>query len=90
MGCNILNPQDSDNFLSFLQLLRADPTMKNLMITAAASLEPFMGADGQPKSDVSDYAKVLDFVAIMNYNVWGVRGLLPSCLLSGTDPPCDS
>lgn len=72
MGCNIVSSSDSDNFLSFLQLLRADSTMANLTISAATSIEPFMGTNGSPKTDVSGFAKVLDYVAIMNYDVWGV------------------
>ena len=46
--------------------------MSNRLITAATAGTPFVGANGQPMSDVSDYAKVLDYVAIMNYDVWGV------------------
>lgn len=68
-----MNPNDSDNFLAFLKTLRADPTMTNLMITAATSILPFVGTDGSPKSDVSEFAKVFDWIAIMNYDVWGVR-----------------
>ena len=44
-----------------------------LMITAATSILPFVGTDGSPKSDVSEFAKVFDWIAIMNYDVWGVR-----------------
>ncbi|KAI8986628.1 glycoside hydrolase [Trametes punicea] len=71
IGCNIISPDDSQNFLSFLQALRADPAGKNLTLSAAVGITPFAGTDGNPMSDVSAFAKVLDYVAIMNYDVWG-------------------
>ncbi|KAL7283986.1 hypothetical protein ACG7TL_001259 [Trametes sanguinea] len=71
IGCNLISADDSQNFLSFLQALRADPAGQNLTLSAAAGITPFAGPDGTPMSDVSDFAKVLDYVAIMNYDVWG-------------------
>ncbi|KAI0634770.1 glycoside hydrolase [Trametes polyzona] len=71
MGCNLISDDDSQNFLSFLQALRADPAGQNLTLSAATGITPFNGPDGQPLSDVSDFAKVLDYIAIMNYDVWG-------------------
>lgn len=69
MGCNVKSDQDTPNFLSFLQELRT--ALPNITISAATSIAPFTGPDGQPSSDLSAFAKVLDYVAIMNYDVWG-------------------
>ncbi|KAJ7201709.1 glycoside hydrolase family 18 protein [Mycena pura] len=71
LSCNIFDPDDSAHFLSFLQELRGTDTGKTLVLTAAVSLTPFVGSDGQPMADVSQFATVLDRIAIMNYDVWG-------------------
>jgi chitinase len=60
LSCNVVNPDDSANFLSFLQELRSTPAGKNLVLTAAVGIEPFVGSDGQPMDDVSQFADVLD------------------------------
>ncbi|KAI0707540.1 glycoside hydrolase [Cerioporus squamosus] len=70
MGCNVIAADDSQNFLSFLQALRATAG-QNLTISAAAGITPFAGPDGTPMADVSAFADALDYVAIMNYDVWG-------------------
>ncbi|PCH44849.1 glycoside hydrolase family 18 protein [Wolfiporia cocos MD-104 SS10] len=71
LGCNIISPSDSANFLSFLQALRAAPGGRNLTLSAAAGIAPFAGAGGTPMSNVSAFAAVLDYVEVMNYDVWG-------------------
>jgi len=71
IGCNAISDADSANFLSFLQEFREDPVGKNLILTAATGLSPFAGTDGTPMTDVSEFAKVLNYVAIMNYDVNG-------------------
>ncbi|EIW51657.1 glycoside hydrolase [Trametes versicolor FP-101664 SS1] len=71
MGCNLISDDDSQNFLSFLQALRADPAGQNLTLSAATGITPYNGPDGTPLSDVSAFAGVLDYIAIMNYDVWG-------------------
>ncbi|KAF4563788.1 hypothetical protein EYR36_003030 [Pleurotus pulmonarius] len=70
IGCNIISPDDSANFLSFLQELRKDPVGSNLTISAAVGLTPFMGPTA-PMTDVSPFAEVLDHIAIMAYDIWG-------------------
>ncbi|KIY44386.1 glycoside hydrolase [Fistulina hepatica ATCC 64428] len=70
-GCNVVSSDDSANFLTFLQELREDDTGADLILTAAVSLTPFVGSDGEAMSDVSAFADVLDHIAIMNYDVWG-------------------
>jgi chitinase len=71
IGCNIMNKNDSANFLSFLQELRRDPLGYKLILSASTAVLPFVGPDGNPLSDVSGFAKVLDYIEIMNYDVWG-------------------
>ncbi|KAF8165591.1 endochitinase [Crassisporium funariophilum] len=71
IGCNTVDPHDTANFLSFLQELRKDRIGSKLILTAASATYPFIGPDGTSLSDVSGFSKVLDFIAIMNYDVWG-------------------
>lgn len=67
---NTVSPSDTANFLSFLQLLRAKlPSVAR--ITAATQTVPFAGANGSPLADVGDFASVLDWVLLMNYDTWG-------------------
>ncbi|KAG2039741.1 glycoside hydrolase family 18 protein [Suillus americanus] len=71
IGCNTISANDTANFLAFLQELRVNIVERNLTISAAVSLAPFYDATGNPSTDVSEFAKVLDYVAVMNYDVWG-------------------
>jgi len=71
IGCNAKSPDDTANYLKFLQALRADPVGKNLILTAAVFVAPFNDANGTPSTDVSGFAKVLTYIAIMNYDIWG-------------------
>ncbi|OCH91678.1 glycoside hydrolase [Obba rivulosa] len=71
IGCNNVSPNDTSNFLAFLQELRADPVGKNLIVTAATPLVPWKDASGVSLTNVSAFADVLDWIAIMNYDVWG-------------------
>lgn len=72
---NVVNPNDSARFLSFLQLLRSalPPGAK---ITAAVMTVPFADPQGNPMGDVSAFAKVLDWVLLMNYDAWGCKSFL--------------
>jgi chitinase len=69
-GSNHRSPSDTANYLTFFKLLRADPTGKNLILTAAVFTSPFLDATGNPSTDVSGFA-ILDWVVLMNYDVWG-------------------
>ncbi|KAI9458903.1 chitinase [Lactarius psammicola] len=71
IGCNLISADDSANFLSFLQTLRNQDGAKDLIISAAVSIKPFVGSDGNPMTDVSEFAKVLNYIEVMNYDVWG-------------------
>ena len=66
-----MNKDDTANFLSFLRELRQDPLGCSLILSASTPILPFAGSDGNPHSDVSGFAKVLDFIEIMNYDIWG-------------------
>ena len=69
-GSNGVSPQDSANFLAMLKLLRSK-LPSSARITAAVQDVPFAGPDGNPLKDVSSFAAVLDWVNVMNYDVFG-------------------
>jgi len=71
VGCNHISGDDTANYLKLLQLLRQDSTGKSLILTAATFITPFNDASGSPSADVSGFAKVLTYIAIMNYDIWG-------------------
>ncbi|KAG2364062.1 glycoside hydrolase family 18 protein [Suillus spraguei] len=71
IGCNTISVHDTANFLAFLQELRRNPVAAKLTLSAAVGLTPFFNASGSPLTDVTGFAKVLDYVAVMNYDVWG-------------------
>lgn len=60
IGCNAVSANDTANFLSFLQTLRSMD--QSLILSAAVSLKPFIDSNGNPLSDVSEFAKVLDYI----------------------------
>ena len=62
IGCNVVSPNDSANFLLFLQRLRAQDGAKEITISAVVSIAPFVGPGGTPMSDVSGFDKVLDYI----------------------------
>lgn len=71
IGCNAISLSDTANFLAFVQLLRADPAGKTLILSAATATVPFMDANGKPSTSVAGFSKALDFIAVMNYDIWG-------------------
>ncbi|PFH51321.1 glycoside hydrolase family 18 protein [Amanita thiersii Skay4041] len=71
IGCNTISSKDTDNFLAFIQELRKDPIGSKLILSAATATAPFVDAKGDPSSNVSGFGKVLDFIAVMNYDIWG-------------------
>lgn len=64
MGCNVHDPADAANYLSFLQELRK--AAPNITLSAAAGLKPF-----DDLTDGAAFADALDYLAIMNYDVYG-------------------
>ncbi|EMD39774.1 glycoside hydrolase family 18 protein [Gelatoporia subvermispora B] len=71
IGCNVVSPHDTNNFLSFLQELRADPIGEKLILSAPTPVTVWSDASGNPSTDVSGFADVLDWIEIMDYDVWG-------------------
>ncbi|KAI0244325.1 hypothetical protein L0F63_004704 [Massospora cicadina] len=73
--CNEVIPNDSANYLILLKELRdaLDKEFPNdhKLLTAAVRVKPFDGPDGNPMTDVSEYAKYFDFINIMAYDVMG-------------------
>lgn len=72
---NAVRNDDSANYLKLLQdLRRALPT--GALLTTATQVFPFVNneeraEDRAPLTDVSEYAKVIDWILIMNYDIWG-------------------
>lgn len=69
LGCNAINANDTANFLSFLQELRA--ANSSLYLTAATSLFPWNNASAAQSTDLAGFADVLDYAMIMNYDIFG-------------------
>ena len=75
---NYVDANDTANFLEFLSLLRGT-LPQTARISAAVQTTPFADATGQPMKDVQAFTNVLDWVVIMNYDVWGgVSRIIPS------------
>ncbi|KAF9503024.1 glycoside hydrolase family 18 protein [Hydnum rufescens UP504] len=71
IGCNTVNSKDTANFLELLKELRASSLPKKAVLSAATAIVPFLNLSGTPSSDVSQFAKYLDYIEVMNYDVWG-------------------
>ncbi|KAG2365438.1 glycoside hydrolase family 18 protein [Suillus spraguei] len=71
LGCNTISVNDTANFLAFFQELRQNPVAEKLILSASVSVLPFYDATGKHSTDVSGFAKVLDYIVLMNYDVWG-------------------
>lgn len=72
LGCNTVNPEDTLNFISFLQELRkAEP--KKLWLSAALSLFPYNNKEGKRSSnnELAPMADLLDYSMIMGYDLFG-------------------
>ncbi|KAK7052982.1 hypothetical protein VNI00_004303 [Paramarasmius palmivorus] len=71
IGCNTINKDDTANFLSFLQELRVNPAAATYEISAAVGINTFIDGAGNPSTDVSGFANVLDHIVLMNYDIYG-------------------
>ncbi|KAF8556981.1 glycoside hydrolase [Imleria badia] len=69
---NIESASDSPNMLQFFKVLR-QKLPPGAMISAAVQDSPFAGPDGQPMKDVSAFSHFVDWVTIMNYDVYQTR-----------------
>ncbi|KAG0149598.1 hypothetical protein CROQUDRAFT_39529 [Cronartium quercuum f. sp. fusiforme G11] len=67
---NQISKDDSSNLLKFLSVLREEvgPTSR---LSAAVAVHGFMGPDGEYLKDHKPYAKFLDFITIMAYDLYG-------------------
>ncbi|OAX44534.1 glycoside hydrolase [Rhizopogon vinicolor AM-OR11-026] len=66
-GGNTERPDDTENMLQFIQLLRQTLPL-TAKISAAVQDDPFSGPDGHPIKDASGFAKLVDWILIMNYD----------------------
>lgn len=67
---NSVDSKDSSNFLSFLTILR-NVLPATARISAAVQTITFSDTQAHPMTDMTDFAHVLDWVLLMNYDVWG-------------------
>lgn len=81
-GCNVVDPNDTANFLAFVQELRSQAAQ--LKITAAVGILPWVDSSGNPSADVSGFAKAMDWIEIMNYDMCGSFSKL-----TGANAPLD-
>ncbi|TLD14170.1 uncharacterized protein PgNI_02870 [Pyricularia grisea] len=70
LGCNTINANDTDNFISFLTELRKSQP-KQLLLTAAVSLYPYNDASGQQSTNLKALGDVLDYSVVMGYDLYG-------------------
>lgn len=68
IGCNLVNVQDTANFLSFLRELRQSLGPRPIL-SAATDIKPFPGPSGATFVDISKFSEVLDYIVIMNYDI---------------------
>ncbi|KAF8516327.1 glycoside hydrolase [Hysterangium stoloniferum] len=71
VGCNTISSQDTANFLLLLRMLRQNSDTSKLILSAATSISPFADSTGLPSASVADFAEVLDYIEVMNYDIWG-------------------
>lgn len=86
---NQYSGSDTANFLSFFQLLRYT-LPPAAIITAAVQTTTFVDAQSQPMKDVSEFAKVLDWALIMNYDAYGCKFIFSYDSIHRTDLSCSS
>ncbi|KAJ2919639.1 hypothetical protein MD484_g832, partial [Candolleomyces efflorescens] len=62
---------DAENLLQFVKVLRSRlGSGPEKIISAAVGHLPWLGSNGKPLTNVSEFAKYMTFVNIMNYDVW--------------------
>lgn len=69
---NHVSSEDATNFLLFLKHLRTilPPTAR---ISAAVETTTFVDSEGEPMQDLKEFANVLDWILLMDYDVWGCK-----------------
>ena len=76
---NRVDGKDTPNFLLFLTILRAI-LPDTARISAAVQTSTFADTQAHPMTDLSDFARVLDWVSLMNYDVWGCKAAPYLCM----------
>ncbi|KAJ3004215.1 UNVERIFIED_CONTAM: hypothetical protein HDU68_005237, partial [Siphonaria sp. JEL0065] len=61
---------DTANYLAFLKALRLK-LGSQILISACGIITPFIGSNGLPITSTTEFAKVLDFVMLMAYDING-------------------
>lgn len=91
IGCNLISPNDTENFLSFLQELRQD-LGSGIILSAATDVKPFPGPSGAPFADIAQFGEVLDYIVIMNYDIKSTpsTGAGPNSPLEDSCAPSDA
>jgi chitinase len=69
IGCNTINPNDTANFLTFLQELRNSTQGQGLILSASATDIPWPSSPDSSSKNLSEFSKVLDYITIMNYDI---------------------
>jgi chitinase len=60
LSCNTESPQDTANLLLMLQELKT--ALPTVSLSAATPVKPWNDASGNPSTDLTSFAKVLDYV----------------------------
>lgn len=60
LECNTESPQDTANFLLMLQELKQQSP--NVSLSAAVPVKPWNDATGNPSTDLTSFAQVLDYI----------------------------
>ena len=78
---NNFDSKDTPNFLAFLTILRASlpPTAR---ISAAVQTSTFLDTQAHPMTDLTDFADLLDWVMLMNYDDWGCKHIFYSVCIN--------
>ncbi|KAH8814693.1 endochitinase [Flagelloscypha sp. PMI_526] len=71
-GCNIHSNDDVPNFITFIQDFRKSDKGSSLILSAAVFNTPYNDSSSPPKpmTDLKAFGEPLDFISIMNYDVW--------------------
>ncbi|KAG2005561.1 endochitinase, variant 2 [Coprinopsis cinerea AmutBmut pab1-1] len=70
---NPYSANDTANYLSLMKLLRNAMGPCKILSSAVAHL-PWLGSNGRPLTNVSEFAAIMNYICIMNYDVWGASG----------------
>lgn len=65
-----MSSDDIDNYLKLFQDMRNNAFWKNRIISAAVPPKPWRDASGNPSTNLSEFAKVLDHIEIQAYDIW--------------------